>query len=289
MTLRPVRDPLACLEELPAITRSLCQTTSVTEFLARAADATRATFGFRRGVALTLADGYLGAADSDPLEDLDSDALRRRALAEPVRLARGSVEGELVHEVEVGSRPRSIAGSPLADALGLEEYVMAGIAPESRVLAVLVLDRPDPEPSRLEVVAIRAFAASVAVGMAQVVLRARVLELSRELRYLSASTQAMADEVLDAPVSMPSGGRHFPTFARMDLGSAVAPDGLAALLNDRERQIARLLVEGRSNREIAVQLMLSPATVKDYVARILRKLHVSNRVEAVSRLVGVIS
>jgi DNA-binding CsgD family transcriptional regulator len=43
-----------------------------------------------------------------------------------------------------------------------------------------------------------------------------------------------------------------------------------------------LLVQGRSNREIADELILSPETVKAHVARILRKLGASNRAEAVS-------
>lgn len=54
-------------------------------------------------------------------------------------------------------------------------------------------------------------------------------------------------------------------------------------LSGRERQVLRLLAEGRSNRAIACQLGLSEATVKGHVSRLLDKLNASSRLEAVVR------
>ena len=51
-------------------------------------------------------------------------------------------------------------------------------------------------------------------------------------------------------------------------------------LSERERQIAVLLVQGMTNKEIAEQLFVSTETIKSYVARILRKLGARNRVQA---------
>ena len=51
-------------------------------------------------------------------------------------------------------------------------------------------------------------------------------------------------------------------------------------LTPREREILALLVEGKTNKEIAQILFLSPATVRDYVSQILDKLDVKNRTEA---------
>src|SRR5215204_3379585 len=51
-------------------------------------------------------------------------------------------------------------------------------------------------------------------------------------------------------------------------------------LSEREQQIADLLVEGLTNKEIAERLFLSTETIKSYVARILRKLGARNRVQA---------
>jgi len=52
-------------------------------------------------------------------------------------------------------------------------------------------------------------------------------------------------------------------------------------LTEREREILRLLAQGRSNAELAQQLYLSEATVKTHVSAILRKLAVRDRVQAV--------
>jgi DNA-binding NarL/FixJ family response regulator len=51
-------------------------------------------------------------------------------------------------------------------------------------------------------------------------------------------------------------------------------------LTDRERQVAGLLLAGRTNAEIGRQLALGLATVKAHITRIFTKLGVDNRVSA---------
>ncbi|HWJ12034.1 MAG TPA: helix-turn-helix transcriptional regulator, partial [Nocardioides sp.] len=54
----------------------------------------------------------------------------------------------------------------------------------------------------------------------------------------------------------------------------------AASLTEREREIAELLAERRTNPEIAAQLFLSPRTVETHVRNIFRKLEVTTRFDA---------
>ncbi|MFG2889146.1 LuxR C-terminal-related transcriptional regulator [Streptomyces sp. NPDC048248] len=54
-------------------------------------------------------------------------------------------------------------------------------------------------------------------------------------------------------------------------------------LSPREREVLRLMTAGLTNVRIAETLHLSPTTVKTHVSTILRKLGVTNRVQAVMR------
>jgi len=57
-------------------------------------------------------------------------------------------------------------------------------------------------------------------------------------------------------------------------------NSLVPVLSSREREVLKLIAEGRSNQEIAHQLFLSLGTVKSYVRMILNKLSVDDRVQA---------
>ena len=66
-----------------------------------------------------------------------------------------------------------------------------------------------------------------------------------------------------------------------DPGRQQDQDAVLSKLTDRERTVFEQLAAGRSNREIATALHLSEGTVKIHVGRILAKLDLRDRVQAV--------
>jgi len=79
--------------------------------------------------------------------------------------------------------------------------------------------------------------------------------------------------------------------ARMLKPPAVAPTVTnpeqfsTPILSSREREVLKLIADGRSNQEIAEQLYLSLGTVKSYVRMILNKLSVDDRIQAAAKAV----
>lgn len=83
-------------------------------------------------------------------------------------------------------------------------------------------------------------------------------------------------EVLAGSVWLP---RHIlATFIERATSSAPVQPTNDTKFTSRERQVLRLLVAGRSNREIADELGIIERTVKGHVAQLLRKVGVPNRI-----------
>lgn len=101
--------------------------------------------------------------------------------------------------------------------------------------------------------------------------------------------------LLDGPAVLPvlrlaagrgneAGAHMLRLFPRAGLGPN--PDGAGELpgtLTQRECDVLRLIVAGRTNREIGRQLFISEETVKSHVVHILRKLGVTSRTQAALR------
>jgi DNA-binding NarL/FixJ family response regulator len=62
-----------------------------------------------------------------------------------------------------------------------------------------------------------------------------------------------------------------------------AQAGLFPELTEREREVLQLIARGRSNTDIAVELVLSLKTVRNHISNIFSKLQVADRAEAIIR------
>jgi DNA-binding NarL/FixJ family response regulator len=71
-----------------------------------------------------------------------------------------------------------------------------------------------------------------------------------------------------------------PDIARKLMARAPMPEDPFEALTDREREVLKLLGRGMSNKEVALELVLTEMTVKGYVSDLLAKLGVSDRTQA---------
>jgi DNA-binding NarL/FixJ family response regulator len=80
-------------------------------------------------------------------------------------------------------------------------------------------------------------------------------------------------------------------FRRLDAppaaaGSRAAPGALDERLTAKEERVLQLVSEGLSNKQIGATVFLAEGTVKNYVSRIMEKLHARSRTELAVRAMG---
>jgi len=85
----------------------------------------------------------------------------------------------------------------------------------------------------------------------------------------------------DSVVAPSTTRRLIDQFASLLPGGDQAESARLAELTEREREVLILVAQGLSNAEIARQLFVSEATVKTHVGRVLAKLGLRDRVQAV--------
>jgi DNA-binding NarL/FixJ family response regulator len=125
-------------------------------------------------------------------------------------------------------------------------------------------------------------------------LRIMVLSMHQEPQYAVRAikagasgylTKESASAQLVSAIRKVAGGGAFITDAvaeQLALGAMPQTDGPPHhLLSDREFQVFRLLVAGRTVSEIAEQLNLSVKTVSTHKARIMQKMNMSNPAELI--------
>jgi len=97
-------------------------------------------------------------------------------------------------------------------------------------------------------------------------------------RLFDAVRVVAAGEALLAPAVT---RRLISEFARLRPSTAAPAAAGLASLTPRETQVLRLVAEGMSNQEIAARLVVTEETVKTHVSRVLSKLALRDRTQAV--------
>jgi DNA-binding CsgD family transcriptional regulator len=170
---------------------------------------------------------------------------------------------------------------PIVEAARSTSYVATPIMPTGRVIGFFHADRLGEElpVSPQDRDNIWVFAEHFGLLYERVVLIERLARQRSELRESLSAVAALLEDLCVEDVAL---ARHeeVPEPARAPRRGR---SQIEALLTTREQEVLELMAEGHTNTQIADVLTVSEATVKSHVKRVLRKLHVSNRAQAVAR------
>ncbi|MCW3040366.1 MAG: response regulator containing a CheY-like receiver domain and an DNA-binding domain [Solirubrobacterales bacterium] len=210
---------------------------------------------------------YVGRSEI-PLEHmlLETDLVRRRVPA-LVRDARN--DPRTFKEIVDVSQSTSYAASP--------------IMPTRRVIGFFHVDRPEGPPlDETDRDNLWAFAEHFGLLFERVILIERLERQRAQIHSTLMEAAAVVNDLCSGELELTR--TEHPVEVRAAHGrSGGRPSALASLLSAREREVLELVASGATNTAVAEQLVISQGTVKSHVKRILRKLHVANRAEAVAR------
>jgi DNA-binding CsgD family transcriptional regulator len=289
------------LDDVHAAVDRLRELTAPQAILTSAGEALCTASGFRRALLSVLDEGRMTAHAVHFQDDPDGarDALAALSMR-PVLLQHPLVESELVRRRRATIVADAAAGTRVDPSwqavMGWRSYAAAPLVMGSTLIGVVHADRgAGSELGILDRDVLWEFTTALAQVYERAMLHRQLRHEREQLRGFLEWLGARSSELTDAPVRL-STFRRTPRPPLTEVG-AVAPGAprddravFEGLLTRRELEVLRLLAEGRSNRSIAEALTISQGTVKFHVNRILRKLHVANRSQAVSRylrLLGV--
>lgn len=208
------------------------------------------------------------ASDTIRVMIVDDHGMVRRGLATILRV---KADLELVGEASNGQEALQVCGQARPDVV-LMDLVMPEM---SGAEATRLVREQYPQ---VQVIALTSFQekelvreALQAGAISYLLKNVSAEDLAAAIREAHAGRSTLAPEAIQALIQ--NGGQQTPR-AR-DL-----PDAFD--LTPREREVLALMVEGLSNPEIAVRLVVSRSTAKAHVSNILSKLGVSNRAEAIA-------
>jgi LuxR family transcriptional regulator, regulator of acetate metabolism len=282
------------LDRVQVAIAELREVTAPREMLARAPAVLCAGSAFQRAI-LSLVKGGRMVAETAHFSGQDRAAATTLAQlqASPLRLEHTLIETELLRRrrativVDADVHPR--VDRETARLMGWRSYAAAPLVVGSQVVGVIHADRGPGQPlDVLDRDVLWEFATALAQAYESASL-ARTLRGEREqMRSFLEWLSARSSDLTDAPIRLATVRRPpRPPLAPLETPGALGRrDDRAVfegLLTRRELDVLRLLADGKTNKAIAEALVISDGTVKFHVNSILRKLHVANRAEAVSR------
>lgn len=218
---------------------------------------------------------FLSFVESDGFVVEESD----RGLGGPTVIPRRHCAAErdciqLRDTISTGDVPASQGYEEL---LGSAHYLVAPVAVELRVVALMHVSCVADRVFRTDIDVLDAFASAYSLLHERMLNTERVHQQRTSIARAAARLTERVDRIAAASISFDLD--HDDGF----VPSAIADESaLAATLSGRERQVFGMLVLGASNAEIADRLVITVETVKTHVKRILRKIGAINRSEAIA-------
>lgn len=178
---------------------------------------------------------------------------------------------------------------PIVEFSMTRSYVAAPVMPTGKVIGFLHADRlySGRIVDEIDRDTVWAFAEGFGYAYERTVLLERMRRLQAEVRNALASADEAARALQDADLDL----RKIEPQERSPAARSLAEvhTRVMAMLTRREIEVLRLMAAGRTNQQIADELVISAGTVKSHVKRVLRKLHATNRAEAASAYVRLAS
>ncbi|MDY6995474.1 MAG: LuxR C-terminal-related transcriptional regulator [Actinomycetota bacterium] len=174
---------------------------------------------------------------------------------------------------------------PIIDFSLTHSYVAAPIMPTGKVIGFLHADRlySGRTVDEIDRDTVWAFAEGFGYAYERTVLLERMRRQHAEVRQALASADEAVRALQDADLDL----RKIEPVERSPAAQSLADIStrVLSMLTRREVEVLRLMAAGRTNQQIADELVISAGTVKSHVKRVLRKLHATNRAEAASAYV----
>lgn len=273
LALRPIESPEQLLE---LSTKEAC----------RACGFDRAVLLRVEGSTLVPESVYI---EGDPTWAAELLAASRTA---PMPLQMGTNETEALRRrrpLMVRDATREPGVPDMAHVYGTTSYVAAPIIPEGRVIGFLHADycHSDRVVDEFDRDALFAFAEGFGFAFERATLLHHLRAQGSEVRRLLSSAEEVVRSHAEAELALVRMADAELASARSNVGLIAAPTALHEMLTRRECEVLRLLSAGYSNSAIAEHLVVSEATVKSHVQRILRRLNVRNRIEAAAMYHGL--